>query len=103
MSLPADFPRPEKHVFVEQDGSPDCAVCGTTIPFLHVDPEPEAEPEPVGYEQGDLVLNQFGEPFRVEFRHYEGLVFVPYGPVGQPQKKEPMGARLLVRGGEVVT
>lgn len=104
MSLPADFPRPTKHVFSPgYDG--ECLICGMDETFgPHVAPEPAfPDPDeittPAGqWQDGDLLLVG-GKVFEA-VSCSGGLRFLPLGPVDRwGQGTVPAGAVLLVRDG----
>ena len=104
-ALPPDV-RPKRHKFVEQPGTYECGDCSMPFDFgaLHFaeTTEPlDAVTEPGEYQHDDLLLAASGV-YRVRRSAYDGLRFVPLEAIADGQGRPPHGAKLIVRGGEIV-
>lgn len=97
----------EKHLFIEQPGTEDCAHCGMGLASgEHMERRGEFDtpklPDTSDWQPYDVVVGSNTSVFQVQPTRYDGLVFVPLGPIGVPQANPPKGAQLVVRDGEAV-
>ena len=103
MTLPADFPRPTKHPFTPGTNG-ECLTCGFEENFglLHTEPPVvEAVPDVSAWRHDDILLAP-GGIYRVKVSRYDETRFVPLEAIADGQARPPHGAKLIVRGGEVV-